>query len=227
MPEGGTIVLVRNGTEIARSTQSPLSVKAADRGAYRIEIHAAAAPGSPPVPWVVGNPIYVLDEPPSLLPPASQPIVLETLDALDWRVEKDDSSSGTVVNGSGESRFEYRLKAGDETSQYAAMVADLRSPPAAANAIVLRLRSSKPDRVLIQLRSASRGGARLVASAYVSPEPRDITLDMGMFRSAERPEVRFEVREASSLLIVADLTNHAPGASGDIEVSDVQFARAR
>src|SRR5262245_30372995 len=47
MPEGGTIILLRKGTEIVRSTESPLSAKTADRGAYRIEIRADAAPGSP------------------------------------------------------------------------------------------------------------------------------------------------------------------------------------
>jgi hypothetical protein len=149
------------------------------------------------------------------------------LDALDWRIEKDAASSGSVTKRTAEATLEYRLKAGEETSQYVAMAADLTGVPPDANAVLLRLRSSNPDRVMVQLRSASRGGARLIASAFVSPDVREIAIGLPMFRSAERDQARFDLRESSSLLIVADLTNHLPGAAGDIEVSGVSFARVR
>ena len=127
-------------------------------------------------------------------------------------MEKDPSSFGTIATGPSEVRLDYRLKAGEESSQYVGMAADLNGSPTDANAIVLRLRASKPDRVLVQLRSA--GGARQIASVFVAAEERRFVLPVSMFRPAERSQGRFDLREASSLLIVADLTNHVAGASG-------------
>jgi hypothetical protein len=226
LPEGAEILLFRNGIEVARAANRALAATAAENGAYRIEVHVPGAPGSPPVPWIVSNPIYLSAAEP-LEQPAPEPVRLVTLDTLDWRIEKDPASSGAVTKRTAEATLEYRLKAGEETSQYVAMAADLTGVPPDANAVLLRLRSSNPDRVMVQLRSAARGGARLIASAFVSPDVREITIGLPMFRSAERDRARFDLREASSLLIVADLTNHLPGAAGDIEVSGVSFARVR
>ena len=224
MPERSEIVLRRNGMEIARSADRTLTATASWSGAYRVEIHAPTAPGVDPVPWLVSNPIYALEaEAPHA--PGIPPVVVKALGGLSWRIEKDSSSSGSIVETAGEIRLDYRLKAGGETSQYVAMVTDLPPDPPDADGLVLRLRSTKADRVLVQLRSASHGGARMVASAFVSPEGREIPLEVTMFRPVDPDGARFDLREASSLLIVADLTNHVPGASGDVEVSGVRLAR--
>jgi hypothetical protein len=224
LPEGGEIVLLRNGVEVARGRDRALTATAVQSGAYRVEILSPSAPGTPPVPWVVSNPIYAFAPRPAQ-PPAPAPSPLATLDALDWRIEKDAGSSGAIVEGPDETRFEYRLKAGDEDSQYVALVADVAGVPPEANALMLRLRSSKPDRVLVQLRSAAHGGARLIASVFVSPDIAEVVVPLSSFRVGERDQARFELQEASSLLIVADLTNHVAGASGDVAVSGVRLAR--
>jgi len=226
VPDGADIVLLRNGAEVARARDRTMSATSAQAGAYRVEIHAPHAPGTPPVPWVVSNPIYVFATPP-VEPPSPEPLPIATLSGLAWRIEKDTSSSGAIVTGPSHARLDYRLKAGEETSQYVAMVADVSSLPPDADAIVLRLRSSKPDRVLVQMRSAVHGGARQIASVFVSAEERRVVLAVRGFRPAERNQARFDLHEASSLLIVADLTNHLPGASGDLEVSEVALVRIR
>ena len=58
-PPGTTLVLLRNGQRVHEVTDGPLETNGGkDPGVYRIEAYTANAPGGPPVPWIVSNPIY-------------------------------------------------------------------------------------------------------------------------------------------------------------------------
>ncbi len=51
--------MLRNGRRIHEVTDGPLEINGGkDAGAYRIEVYTRNAPGRPPVPWMVSNPIY-------------------------------------------------------------------------------------------------------------------------------------------------------------------------
>ena len=59
-PPGTTLVLLRDGQRVHEVTDGPLETNGGkEPGVYRIEAYTANAPGGPPVPWIVSNPIYV------------------------------------------------------------------------------------------------------------------------------------------------------------------------
>ena len=61
-PPDATLRLLRNGRTVAQGTGPVLAHPVArddEPGAYRVEVALPGAPGRPPVPWIVSNPIYV------------------------------------------------------------------------------------------------------------------------------------------------------------------------
>ena len=84
------------GAKSSRLTADVLELdEARAQGAYRVEVHLPGAPGTPPVPWLVSNPIYFLPPP---APPAD-PVIHAMLfpDGMSWHMEKDPGSTGTVT----------------------------------------------------------------------------------------------------------------------------------
>jgi hypothetical protein len=58
-PPGTTLVLIRDGRRVHEVIDGPLEFDGGtNRGVYRIEAYTRNAPGRPPVPWIVSNPIY-------------------------------------------------------------------------------------------------------------------------------------------------------------------------
>ncbi len=61
VPPGARTVLFRDGREIKSADGGVLELdEARAQGAYRVEVQLPGAPGTPPVPWLVSNPIYFL-----------------------------------------------------------------------------------------------------------------------------------------------------------------------
>ena len=74
-PEGATVSLLRNGSAVTTVAGPHLEHVASEPGVYRVEIQWPGAPGEPPVPWVVSNPIYVLSgaRPAETIAPPAEP----------------------------------------------------------------------------------------------------------------------------------------------------------
>ena len=95
-PAGSTITLFKDGAPIAKSTQAALEFSAAAAPAvYRAEIGLRHAPGEPPVPWIVTNPIYVgrtEQTPPTHSRPAARAFttIYDNGQAAGWQIEKRD-----------------------------------------------------------------------------------------------------------------------------------------
>ena len=53
------IELLKDGTQIAMGKGAGLEHVAGEAGVYRVEVFLPGAPGTPPVPWILSNPIYV------------------------------------------------------------------------------------------------------------------------------------------------------------------------
>src|SRR5262249_54243111 len=70
-PADAQLVLLQGGRELASSTGDLRVPANRAEGAYRVEVRLAKAPGVPPVPWIVGNPIYFL-----------QPVVPQSVEPL-------------------------------------------------------------------------------------------------------------------------------------------------
>lgn len=225
VPPGARTVLLRNGQEVASAAGGGLRVDtSAAEGAYHVEIHLPGAPGDPPVPWILGNPIYFLD---SAAAPraAARSAHLPLSPKVSWHVEKDRGSSASVVPSAAEVAFFYRLRGPGRGSQFAAAVADLQGRAPASAAIAFSATAARPARLSVQLRYRGGGGARWGRSVYVDSTPREIVVPIDRMRPADRQEGPApSVTAAVSLLFVVDLTNALPGAANTIRISRVGFS---
>lgn len=225
VPDGATIVALRDGAEVMRGPGGTLEFQSGEMGAYRIEVHLAGAPGTPPVPWLVSNPIFRW--PPVPRPPLAARSVVVPLRDAPWRIEKDDGSQGAVRvdDKSGEVVFEYRLREGPRVSQFVALVTDRPRDLPPFDAVSFVARADAPCRVSVQLRFAADGHARWAKSVYVDSSPRPVTVAVHDFQRADGPPERPDPSRATSLLFVVDLTNANPGDRGIITLRDAGFAR--
>jgi hypothetical protein len=223
LPAAGRMVLLRDGQELAQSTTGSLDAAMKGVGAYRVEIRVEGAPGTPPVPWVVTNPIYVrgpLSQPPAV--ERSYSIAAAVTQA--GGVEKDNRSSATVVaDGGGTGRYilEYALAPDDRTSQYVALAIPVPEGAGTFDSVSFDGRSAAPMRLSVQLRFNSPGGARWIHSVYLSPDQRRIVVPLDRLLPAEPAASRPDFTSASSVLFVVDLTNARPGQSGRFEISNL------
>jgi hypothetical protein len=224
-PAGARTVLLLNGKEVSAVDGGALHVEVPSaRGAYRVEVQVPNAPGRPPIPWVVSNPIYFLEpQAQQAAAKSPEPVLLEP--SIAWHVEKDRGSSGSVVASSSEVAFYYRLRGPGRGSQFVAAVADLQRRAPASAAITFRAQTVRPSRVSIQLRYNGGGGLRWRRSVYLDSTPRDIAVPISELLPADRQTGPAPpATTATSLLFVVDLTNALPGAANTIRISRVGFA---
>lgn len=225
---GATIVLRRNGDEIARSSGGVLTHQDSRPGAYRVEVGLANAPGA--IPWLVSNPIYRFTPVAPLPPPA---VRLPVLELGEWHVESDPESSGSSQSAADDVRLTYRLKSGTRSSQFVALVSEFRGIDPGASAVLLRARASQPMRLSVQLRFNGDADRRWGRSIYLDASDREVVLPLGDLRyrgPADRAAAAGAVplppvTEATSLLLVVDLTNALPGSAGWFAVSRAALAR--
>jgi hypothetical protein len=230
-PPGGSLVLIRNGEVVHTSPGTALEWEDGRPGAYRIEAHAAAAPGAPQLPWIVSNPVYVGmaaavargGTPPS----ASSRLVLP---AGSWHIEKDATSTGSfdVTEGQGgvHRRFVFQLGHGGG-SPFVALVTPEVGPLHDAARLVFRAGASRPLRLSVQVRIID-GGAQLrwLRSVYLDPSARDLTVTFADMRVAGTAERRpFDPARIESLLLVFDTTNARPGDGGAVWVEGLRTER--
>jgi hypothetical protein len=189
----------------------------AGEGAFRVEVNVPSAPGTPPVPWLLSNPIYFLPAP----RPAIDANVSAGGDAIapaTWRIEKDSASSATLIAGP-PTVLHYRLDSGERRSQYVAVAAPLSGK--VFGAIRVRLRADRPMRVSLQLRRTD--GQRWRESIYVAPTLRDVIVPITRFAAVEGRSEPMQAAEITSLLLVVDLVNAVPGASGELTIERVDL----
>lgn len=227
--DGGELIMVRDGHDslpLQDGRAGQYRFKDADMtGVVRFEVRVPHAPGTPPVPWIVSNPVYFSQ------PPAESPLPAVTDAALPlspsglWHVEKDpETEAKTTVEGE-DLVLDYRLASGARRSQFAAAVLDLQGAPPGSTAIVFSIAASHPARVSVQLRYPDQGGARWGRSVYADIAPREARVPVERmapadFQSGHAPNPSL----ARSLLFVVDLTNARPGDSNSIRIHGVGFA---
>lgn len=223
---GARVVLYRNGSIVAQQEGAVLAADAGREGAYRTEVHVASAPGAPAVPWIVSNPIFIRDTPPA--PPPARPEAKDVrpLAASPWHVEKDARSTAAVNADGGAIGFDYRLAAGERQSQFVALVthlADLQP----FDAVRFTGRADAPCRVSVQLRFAEDGEQRWIKSVYLDSSERDVVVRVADLVAADGSAQRPDVRRATSLLFVVDLTNARPGTGGRVTVVQPRLVALR
>jgi hypothetical protein len=234
VPPDASTRLLRNGEVIAARGGGVLEHAAREPGSYRVEIHVAGAPGTPAVPWLVGNPIFKFPPPldtTSPLPaqsgePANPPTADVPLPVPEgaWRTEASAGTTATLASEGAVVTFGYRLAPGEPASQFAALVRDLQGAPD-ASAITFSARASRPMRLSAQLRFAQDGDRRWRRSFYVDTVEKAVRIPLARLRPADGPGALPPLARASSLLLVVDLTNASPGADGSLVIGALKFVR--
>ena len=229
LPKYARMVLMRDGAPVAESSFELLQATAPGPGGYRVEVTDPRAPGNPPVPWLVTNPIYLAVPPPAVVP---SPIKFGNVRSLTEPVtiEKDTDSVATLTTDDapreGQIRRKvvaYRLGPRPRGSHYAALSVRMPADRPSFDAIEFTARASSPMRVSVQLRFDTLRGARWGRSVYVSPELRRHVVHLDRLVSLDRASKPPQMSSASSILFVVDLTNARPGGEGRFEISDLNL----
>ena len=124
--------------------------------------------------------------------------------------------------------FHYALDSQSESDSFVAAAYlnpkfDLRG----ATEISFDVLGDRPMRLLLQLRASSlEKEPRWIRSFYADSDKRNVSIELDSLRPAEpsqSPSVL--VDPVDSLLFVADLTNHSPGDSGLVQISNLLAIR--
>ena len=227
-PTGTTLVVVKDGQEVA-SAPGEVSVDhraGTPSAVYRVEARLDGAPGTPPVPWIVGNHIRI-----AFAPPVATPALLPSpgwsrpLPQSGWAVEQHSASTTSLTStvlapdNTGWT-LAWQLGSGPPSGQYAAAVVPMAPGQlTGADRVSFTARSVGPLRMSVQLRSHARHGARWRRSVYVSGTPAVISIPLREFTPVGDPPTAVDPSVIDSLLFVIDTVNTAPGSRGEVSVS--------
>jgi hypothetical protein len=235
-PDSARIVLLKHGEPMTSATGKSLTYRASDeRAVYRVEIHLPGAPGDPPVPWILSNPVYVgfgKDPPPPTRPPPSR-FATQYDDgvATGFTVETSPRSAAAldVVGTLSGTQLSLRWALGgtDAESPHAALVKPAGPALSGYDRLLFTARADQPMRLSVQLRvPTAAGGERWHRSVYIDETPRQVTVFFDEMAprgvTTQRRPVLSDVRD---LLLVIDTVNTKPGTSGVLWIDDVKYAR--
>ena len=234
-PQGSTIRLVSDGKTVATGGPSALEYKApSSPGVFRVEVDVPGAPGMPPVPWIVSNPIFVGTRPAletsSRPTPTSEGAVVYTDGATtNWRIEKSVRSEGSIdavrsVEGT-QVLLRYGLGGTLSESPYVAAVVPSGESLDRFNGVTFTATAMSPMRLRVQMRATGEGDRRWGRSVYLDETERQIVIlfdEMLPLGTATGPPALEEIRD---LLFVVDTVNTKQGASGQVWLDDIRYVR--
>jgi hypothetical protein len=237
-PPGARITLLRDGVAASSVSADTLEFAAPGGSAvYRVEVDLPGAPGRPPVPWILSNPIYVGRSTAAPVPagtrsrPTKSALQYDNGPIAEWRVETSPRSLGAIdrlpaVDGA-QIGFRYALGGTPSESPFAAMVMPAGPDIANYDRLVFAGRASRPMRVSVQLRTqAGETVGRWHRSVYLDERPRDVSV---FFDDMTARDVTTQAHpvlgDVQSVLFVVDSVNAETGSKGDFIVDDVRYAR--
>ena len=234
-PDGSTMRLLSEGTAVATGALPVLEYTAPSKpAAYRVEIESPGAPGSPAIPWLLSNPIYVgIEAPPetsSRAAPIAQTVaVYSNGPAADWRLEKSVRSEGTIgvaksVDGT-QLLLRYGLGGTRSESPYVAAVIASGSDLARFTGIAFTARAMQPMRLTFQLRASGAADRRWGRSVYLDNMARTVTIpfdEMLPLGAATGQPLLEDVRD---LLFVVDTVHAKQGSSGQVWLDEIRYVR--
>ncbi len=250
---GATLVVVKDGRDLKTTRANSITlVHPAGEGAatYRVEVRLDGAPGIPPIPWIVGNPIYVtrgavrsVEVEPAVL---GQRLFEDGSGLVPWRIERQPRCEGRVeavappevgrsVSSAADKldpqfhkrlRFSWRLADGARASQYAAMATRLDgSKLRVFNRLAFRASASRPMRLSVQLRLPD--GRRWQRSVYLDETAREIVVPMAAMTGVTGGTRRMHLERANALLFVVDTVNTSPGAAGETWIDSIRWQQTK
>ena len=230
-PSGSRVVLFRNGAVEATGEQRLRRVVPGVPAVYRVEIQRPDAPGNPPVPWVLTNPIYVRSQdakPSRRGEPSARAPQYQDGPARGWRIETSPRSKAAVDEARTLTGTQLLLRwaVGGTLSEspYAAFVMPAGTLLPAYDRLLFKGRAEKPMRVSVQFRLES--GERWRRSVYLDETDREVAV----FFDDARPvgatsQRRLPLGQVRDVLFVVDTVNTKPGSAGQFWLDDVQYGR--
>jgi len=235
-PPGTTLRLIRNGS-LARETFAAELAVPAEAGVYRVEAHTLRAPGTPPIPWLLSNPIYVgLPRAPAMfgdsvlrsrIPGRTAEASVEhgAGDVSELIDAQMADARARQLAGEPPIGWRFALSPGTPVGQFAAVQLPLTGGLAAFDRVRFSVMASGPMRAWVQVRAGSateRWGRTFYADAGMRSIdlPLRSFLPIGAASAAAPPLDRID-----SLLFVIDTLNNRPGASGSMTITEVAFVR--
>ena len=245
-PPGTRIVLLKNGERVHEVTDGALEMNGGrDVAVYRVEAFVRNAPGGPPVPWIVSNPIYAgytrghataqgtraaesgTTAPAFRIPARSGEAATEfgRGDTSTLGPPPADPQARRIA-GAATLAWTFALGPGMPRGQFAAVRVPVTGGLASFDRVRFRATSPKPLRAWVQLRAPVGSTERWGTTFYADAEARMIDvplrsfLPIGVTSSAQPPLDRVD-----SLLFVVDTLNFLPGASGSMVLSEIAFVR--
>jgi hypothetical protein len=239
------ISLVKDGQTLMRVPGPTLEYQAEKEapGIYRVEIDTPLAPGSPPVPWIISNPIYFRKVEPSVEQLLSQKVSVSApfeLKQEEWSIESSRIAEGALdltptVQGF-QLLFRYALSGeGKESSAYVAAAVPVIKNITDYDTLTFSIRSDKPARVSVQLRALLPGRSeptlnsregRWRRSVYADATPRTVSLrfdDMKPVLETLGPHP--PLNHTETLLFVIDTVNTLIGSSGSIGLENLRYEK--
>ncbi|MGE0393862.1 MAG: CehA/McbA family metallohydrolase [Vicinamibacterales bacterium] len=236
---GARVRLLRDGALVREASGADLRVDVpAAPAAYRVEVLRPGAPGSPPVPWIVSNAIFIGRGAEWGRPGAAgadrgaggKDAAVHVADLAAWAVERSERSQAAVeVVTSGGFRaalFRFALSGPESSGPFAAAALPLDGL-GDADAIALRCHADRPMRVSVELRGPANGReVRWRRSVYLDETARDVRIPVASLVAAGPDEAPApEARTVRSLLLVVDGVNTASGRSGQIWIEAAALTR--
>lgn len=233
-PADARIVLLKDGQPVEQVQGATLQHSAPPgRGVYRVEVALPEAPGQPPVPWIVSNPIYVggADSVARTRPAARERAVQYGNGPVNWTVAKSPHAMGALgvlqaLEGT-ELQFRYALGGTINEGPFVALTMPA-GPVADYDRISFTARASQPMRMSVELHSPANPpqGERWHRSVYLSETPTRITVFFNeMTPRGEVSQNQPDLPRADAVLFVVDTLNTALGSSGQIWIDEVVYER--
>lgn len=237
-PPATTLVLLRDGRPMREAAAAEMTVAIAEPGVYRVEARVAGTPGTPPIPWLLSNPIYVgVARDQRAAPSVAEPLSRIPARAAEAAIEHGAGDVSELVDAqvadsrerrlAGEQPIGWRfmLSSGLPAGQFAAVQLPASGGLAAFDRVRFTVTSSTPMRAWVQLR-AGQATERWGKTFYADRESRIVELPLrdflpiGTTSTAAPPLPRID-----SLLFVVDTLNSRPGTSGSMTLSDIAYVR--
>ena len=236
-PPGTTLRVLRNGGLVQETLEGALSVRA-EAGVYRVEAYTAGGPGTPPVPWLLSNPVYVgLPRPPVAI--SDQTALRSRIPArtADVTVEKGVGDTSELVAAQSEDARERRLagepsigwrfalSSGMPAGQFSAVQLPTTGGLADFERVRFTVTSGSPVRAWVQLRAGTES-ERWGRTFHADAGTRIVDLPLRSFTSIGATSmIAPPLDRIDSLLFVVDTLNNRPGASGRMTIAEIAFVR--
>jgi hypothetical protein len=204
---------------------------------YRAEVRLPGAPGKPPVPWIVSNPIHVNRSPAPPTPIAraaatTKKDVYADGAASEWAVEHSSASQAAVdvVKAASGTQllFRYAISGGASSHPFAALATPAGPALGEHDRLTFTARADRPMRLSVQLRAhtSDPAGERWHRSVFVDTARREISVwfdEMTPRGVTATPKPPLE--KIASLLFVVDTVNTPAGTAGQLSLDDIRYER--